>query len=367
MTLTRIDDTTTMTSPHLSTQRSFLGTELGPRRSPRARAVGLTAVASLAVASVTVFSFAAAPGNASVRTKVAARKSTAGQMQPNGRPAKGVAPFLFGASPVAGMDSATSTADALSRLPLSNGLFSLLIIGSDARPGETVVRSRGDSVHLLLINPVMQRATLIGFPRDSFVPIAGHGSAKLTSALAWGGPELMVNTIRSLTKIPVTNYVVTGFAGFSDLVDAVGGVNVLVDPAMNDRFSGALFERGWFLMNGPAALAFNRDRHDVANGDFGRSANQGRFLLSALARLRESTSDSKGLVPWIAAMKQSVNTNLPLGDLLVLAQAARSIPPSAITSVVVAGTNAKVKKQAVVKLTPAAYALFLEVAADGVL
>ena len=362
MTLTRIDDTTTMTTPHLSTQRSVRGTARRSRQCSRALAVGLAVVAALTVASAVPV-----PGSASARPMVTGGKSTAGQLQSNGRPPKGPSPFLFGASPVAGMESATSATDALSRLPLNGGLFSLLIIGSDARPGEKVVRSRGDSVHLLLINPVIQRGTLIGFPRDSFVPIAGHGSAKLTSALAWGGPELMVNTIQTLTKIPVTSYVVTGFAGFSDLVDAVGGVNVLVDPAMNDRFSGARFERGWFSMNGPAALAFNRDRHDVANGDFGRSANQGRFLLSALARLRESTSDSKGLVPWIAAMKQSVNTNLPLRDLLVLAQAARSIPPSAITSVVVAGTNAKVKKQAVVKLTPAAYALLLEVAADGVL
>ncbi len=298
---------------------------------------------------------------------IAARKPL---LAPNGRPPKAPASFVWGVAPVGNLKPVATAAEAFERLPVVNNVFSLLIIGSDARPGQSMTRSRGDSVHLLLLNPLTKRGTLVGFPRDSFVDVRGHGKAKLTATLAWGGPELMTETIRAITKVPVTNYVVTGFEGFTALIDAVEGVNVLVDPAMNDVFSGATFAKGWFSMNGNAALAFNRDRHDVANGDFGRSANQGKFILSSLARLRESTTDARGLLRWVSAFRANAATNLPVTDLLVFAQAARQIDPAAIDSLVVPGTNAMVKvgktRQAVVLLTPSATSLFADLATDTV-
>jgi len=291
-------------------------------------------------------------------------------LSPNGRPPKTPPGFVWTTSPVGGFDVAAGGAEAFGGLPLDAGLFTLLIIGSDARPGESMLRSRGDSIHLLVVNPATKTGTIVGFPRDSYVDIVGHGKSKITSALSWGGPALMVDTVRRLTKIPVTHYVVTGFAGFTALIDSVGGVNVLVDPAMNDRFSGATFAKGWFSMNGNAALAFNRDRHDVANGDFGRSANQGKFLLSALARMQESTNDARGLLTWVTAVTENSATNLPPKDLLKFAQAARIVRPGAFRSVVAPGRNASVKtgraRQAVVVLTPAAFRLFDDVAVDGV-
>jgi polyisoprenyl-teichoic acid--peptidoglycan teichoic acid transferase len=329
----------------------------GRRRVATAR-VGL---ALLAVAGVT----AILPGNP-VGAAAPRRRSL---LQPNSQAPKATSAFVWGAA-AGGLDAASSLAEAMGRLPLKNGLFTLLIIGSDARPGQAVVRSRGDSVHLLVFNPAKQKGTLIGFPRDSYVEVAGHGKAKLTASLAWGGPELMTATVSSITKIPVTNYLVTGFAGFASLIDAVGGVNVLVDPKMNDHFSGATFAKGWFMMNGAAALAFNRDRHDVVNGDFGRSANQGKFVLHALTQMRASATDNRGLLPWVAALKANTTTNLPLKDLLVFAEAARGVSPGSIESLVVPGGNGKIRvgraSQDVVLLRPGAYSLFADVAADGV-
>lgn len=298
-----------------------------------------------------------------------ATKRPATLLQPNGAAPKVAGPFSWGGSSAGGYSAAGDAPEALGRLPQTAGLFTLLIIGSDARPGESAVRSRGDSLHLLVFNTLKQRGTLIGFPRDSYVDIPGHGKSKITSALAWGGPELMTSTVSNLTRIPVTNYVVTGFAGFSALIDAVGGVNVSVDPAMNDRFSGATFARGWFAMNGDAALAFNRNRHDVANGDFGRSANQAKFLMHALAQMRGTTSDNRGLLPWVAAVKANISTNLPLKDLFVFAQVARTVDPAVISSILMPGTNGFVKsgksRQAVVLIKPTAAALFADVALDG--
>ena len=77
----------------------------------------------------------------------------------------------------------------------------VLALGSDARPGEVIGRQRSDSIHIIGLNPAKQRASILGFPRDSFVNIPGHGSNKINSAMAAGGPPLAIKTIEALTGI----------------------------------------------------------------------------------------------------------------------------------------------------------------------
>jgi anionic cell wall polymer biosynthesis LytR-Cps2A-Psr (LCP) family protein len=71
----------------------------------------------------------------------------------------------------------------------------ILAIGSGARPGEDVLHSLGDSLHLIFLNPAKKRAVLVGVPRDSYMPIAGRGSGKINSAMVMGGPQLLVTTM----------------------------------------------------------------------------------------------------------------------------------------------------------------------------
>src|SRR5207253_1472155 len=82
-------------------------------------------------------------------------------------------------------------------------LVFVLVAGSDARPGEDLLHTRADSLHLLCINPATGQGTLLGFPRDSWVDISGHGRGKLNNALALGGPDLLAATVRHLTGLPV--------------------------------------------------------------------------------------------------------------------------------------------------------------------
>src|SRR5207248_302913 len=98
----------------------------------------------------------------------------------------------------------------------------ILAIGSDARPGGDIRKSNGDSLHLIGVDPQTGVGTILGFPRDSWVAIPGHGTGKINSALAMGGPTLMAQTIRQLTGLPVDYYVVTGFEGFQQIVDDPG-------------------------------------------------------------------------------------------------------------------------------------------------
>ena len=101
-----------------------------------------------------------------------------------------------------------------------------------------------------------------------------------------GGPDLLAKTINQFTGLPIHYWVLAGFETFTRIVDEVGGVMVYVDRRMDDRYSGAYYERGWHHFVGGEALAYARDRHDTPDGDFTRSLNQGKLALAGLAKLR---------------------------------------------------------------------------------
>jgi LCP family protein required for cell wall assembly len=245
-------------------------------------------------------------------------------------------------------------------------LVFILVIGSDARPKEDLARTRADSVHLLAVNPSTGQGTILGLPRDSWVEIPGKGRGKINSALANGGPDLLAATVRRTTGLPVDYYVLTGFTGLMKMVDELGGVPVHVERRMSDKASGAFFERGWHQFNGGEALAFARNRNDVANGDFSRSANHGVLMLSALAKMRGEVGDDDGLGHWIDVMLKHVRLDVPLSSLRSLAALARTLDPARVTNVVAPGKIGKAGGQSVVFLTKAAVALFDDLRADGV-
>jgi LCP family protein required for cell wall assembly len=253
----------------------------------------------------------------------------------------------------------------VSATEVPTNLVWVLIIGSDARPGQDIRKTNGDSIHLVGVDPQTGAGTILGFPRDSWVQIPGKGTGKINSALAMGGPKLMAQTVRQVTGLPVDYYVLTGFEGFQKIVDEVGGVNVQVDRRMNDRFSGARFDPGWHNMNGTQALAYTRNRHDVPNGDFGRSLHQGNVMMSTLAKLRAEVGDDGGLQRWIGVLLRHADLDSPPHQLLPLAALARRLDPAKITNVVVPGRVGTAGSASVVYLTDEAKKLFLDVRPDA--
>ncbi len=303
--------------------------------------------------------------------KATAKKPSTVMAKPNGRAPGAAAPFLWDvASTDASLPSVGSFEAATTAIVPHNRLFKLLIIGADARPKENPAKTRGDSIHVFVWNPAFNKGTMIGIPRDAYVQV-GKNKDKINSALSSGGPNAVLAAVNSLTgpNLKIDNYVLTGFEGFTNMVNDIGGVNVLVDPAMSDKFSGAMFEKGWFAMNGPAALAFTRNRKSLPGGDFDRSLNQGKFLLNSMQKLREETSDVTGLIKWINSFKKNSLTNLKPSEMLVLAQMARSMNPGEIKNLVLTGKPAKVKvgktTSDVVMLDPGYVGLFQDVSHDG--
>ncbi|MFP5375579.1 MAG: LCP family protein [Acidimicrobiia bacterium] len=250
--------------------------------------------------------------------------------------------------------------------PVPAGLQFVLVIGSDARPGQDVRRANGDSVHLLAVNPATMEGTVVGIPRDAWVEIPGRGNGKLTSALANGGPSLVVDTVRRLTGLPVHYYVVTGFQGLTSMVDALGGVDVLVSRRMADRASGAFFQPGWHHFDGAQALAFTRNRNDTTAGDFGRSENHGVLVLAALGKMRAEVGDDAGLRRWIEVLARHASLDVAPDRLLPLAALARRLDPARVRNVVVPGRIGTAGRASVVYLSAEAANLFADLRDDAV-
>jgi LCP family protein required for cell wall assembly len=261
------------------------------------------------------------------------------------------------------------SAHGASFLPALQGkrpLF-ILALGSDARPGQTIGGQRSDSIHLIGVDPAHDRATILGFPRDSWVNIPGHGTTKITSAMALGGPDLTVRTIESLTGIHIDFWLLTSFPGLINMVNGIGGLTVRVTQPMHDGFSGAFFKPGTRHLNGKQSLAFARDRHDFLAGDLTRSANQGKLLVSALSSLHHMVEDSPyNLFKWLAVAWKNIRTDLPLSTLLDLALAATQVPSQNVNNLVVPATTGSVGAQSVVFITGAARAVYADMRADGV-
>lgn len=252
-----------------------------------------------------------------------------------------------------------------SNIPIKDGLVFVLIVGSDARPGENLHKTRTDSLHVVAIDPATRSGTIVGIPRDTYVEIPGRGEAKINTAMGSGGPDLLVRTVRNFTGLPIQYYALTGFAGFSRMVDDLGGVDVYVPRNMNDKYSGARFEQGYHHFNGEQALAFCRDRHSVAYGDFTRSENQGRLMLATLAKLRSEVGDDAGLREWLGVLARHTELDSPMSELEGLAAMVRRIDPSWLQNVVMPGRIGNAGSQSVVYPTEAAAAMWGDLRDDA--
>jgi LCP family protein required for cell wall assembly len=184
----------------------------------------------------------------------------------------------------------------------------------------------------MLLHMGTGRPVLISIPRDSYVPIPGHGDNKINAALAFGGPSLLVQTVENVTGLRIDHYMGIGFGGLANVVGAIGGVRMCVktavpaDPTGDSGFKG--LAAGCHNLSGTQAIAFVRDRHSFATSDLQRIQDQ-RAFLSAL--LSKATSPGVYLNPFTAlpfgstaASAIAVDKGTSLYDLLEAAFALRN-------------------------------------------
>jgi LCP family protein required for cell wall assembly len=198
-----------------------------------------------------------------------------------------------------------------------------LLVGSDSREGLTKEErgdlgtgkgsgQRTDTIIMLHVPSGDGPRLLLSIPRDSYVRIPGHGMNKINAAYSINGPPLLVRTVEDATGIRIDDYIEVGFAGFVDIVDAVGGITVCPKTAVNDPKAGGLkMEKGCQEVDGHTALDYSRSRA-FPLGDITRAEHQ-REVITQVGK--KAASWQTVVFPWrYWKVNQAAAESLRIGD-----------------------------------------------------
>lgn len=221
----------------------------------------------------------------------------------------------------------------------------ILLLGSDRRPGESW-QTRSDAIMVVRLEPERQRVALLSLPRDLIVSIPGYGSARINAATVYGemypelggGTELARQTVGNLLGIPIDHVVRADFNAFIKAIDAIGGIDVYVEqelydpqyPTMDYGYMEAYFPVGQQHFDGATALIYSRMRHMDSN--YARNRRQQQVLLAIMQRVREQNvlGQVQMLADLSTALRDDIQTDLTLDQMVGLAWAFRNLAPDAV-------------------------------------
>lgn len=218
-----------------------------------------------------------------------------------------------------------------------NGVVNILLIGNDSRNnGED---GRSDAMILLTISNNTKKIYMTSLLRDMYVEIPGHDGNRLNAAYAFGGAELLMETVETNFDIEVNHYMLVNFDAFVNLVDVVGGVDLELTREEQEYVNGYLVEYnmltgkeqgtdnleitegGLVHLNGAQALAYTRNRY--LGTDFGRTERQRKVLTEVIKKLPKTlVSNPKGLID---GLMHNLTTNLTKSDCISLAAEAAKL------------------------------------------
>ncbi len=227
----------------------------------------------------------------------------------------------------------------------------ILLLGIDQREGESGPW-RSDTMILVSLDPVNHTAAMLSIPRDLWTTIPGYGEGRINTAhylgdlhdYPGGGPALAKKTVWYALGVPVHYYVRVNFAGFEQLVDAIGGLIVEVPEEIYDTqyptedYGTTVLHipAGVQHMDGKTALQYARTRH--GSNDYARMERQQQILLAARDKVMSLDIPLSRIPTILELVGSSVQTDLTLEDMFALAEAARSIDPANIRSGVIDGS-----------------------------
>lgn len=182
-----------------------------------------------------------------------------------------------------------------------------VLLGSDARPEDEA--SRADTIMVAAAGGG-EGSGMLSVPRDTLVEIPGEGEDKVNAAFAYGGPELMVDTLEGFTDRRIGNYVVINFDGVEQVVDAMGGITIDVREPIQFGEPGRNYDiqPGVQTLDGADALAYVRYRGGPT-ADIGRIERQQQFLQAAFSEAT-APSNLSNLPGVVRATYGSIETNM---------------------------------------------------------
>jgi LCP family protein required for cell wall assembly len=229
--------------------------------------------------------------------------------------------------------------DDTNALDQVNKMTHILLVGIDARPGQKTGRS--DTMMLLTIDASHQCLKLTSFMRDLYVEIPGEKNNRLNSSYYFGGPELLLKTLKKNFGVKIDYYAAVNFSLLADLIDQIGGLtltiedetqmnninkvimedNVVLKKAYPDKGietnDNLLTKTGEQLLNGRQAQAYARYRK--GSDDFQRTTRQRDVILKAIEKVEGMSMMDLGKLA-LNNLDQ-VTTNLTVSDILKLAPA----------------------------------------------
>ncbi|WP_346426596.1 LCP family glycopolymer transferase [Bacillus sp. Y1] len=170
---------------------------------------------------------------------------------------------------------------------ISSDPFSVLLLGIENYSDEND-QGRSDTIMVATFNPSLQTMKLVSIPRDTLVEIPEHRDNKINHSYAYGGKELVIDTVENFLDIPIDYYVTVNFDGFKNIVDILGGVTVDVPfdfDDINSKWERFYFKEGSQKLNGEEALVYARMRMKDPRGDFGRNERQRQIVTAVIDKL----------------------------------------------------------------------------------
>jgi LCP family protein required for cell wall assembly len=210
---------------------------------------------------------------------------------------------------------------------------------------------------VLTLDPVTKTGGMLSMPRDLWVPIPGYGVGRINTAhvlgeideYPGGGPALAVKTVQNNLGVPIHYYARVDFNAFVELVNRIGGIDIYVeeeiddpaypshDPADPYGYDPLYIEAGQHHFDGEMALKYARTRHS-AGGDFDRAERQQKVLRAIFTKITRLN-----MLPTLVAqapqmwdlLRDSVETDLTLDQIIALARLATQVDPDAIRFAVI--------------------------------
>lgn len=246
----------------------------------------------------------------------------------------------------------------VAKTSLGSGPRWVLAIGSDARPGQPLERTRADVLQVIGIDG-KGGGGVMGMARDLYVPLSTGGRGKINSAMVFGGPKAQVSTVRNVTGLPLEGYVVLGFTGFTKIVDEQGGIPIVVPKTVvASHARNMIIKAGPQTLTGKQALAYARERKTLPDGDFGRSRHQGEVILAAAVKAK--LAGPIAIPSALTSFSKVGKSNLTAEQILTFAAGLHQVSPLKVGRGVAKGAFGTAGAQSIVVLGNEARRLFAQ-------